>query len=199
MTIFSYSRQAVTLKLETLSPALQSLFAAAAAQRLIPAYERFHQKTGKGDPLVLKRALEHLWSSIFGASEDLEGDLRELEGLRPAESDWSVETGLAENAVSSAEYAIESHLNRDFQYAAWAAEQVYEAVDLWVRNRDNVDFNIPGSEQQVLRDPVVQAQLSFLIRDLEELRAASDQFLHVLGDRIRRRSEIEGRSTFGES
>lgn len=79
------------------------MFAAATAERLRPAYNRFHKRTNQGNVAMLAEAMSALWSSIMGEPEDLESQLTLLDELsigEEEEEDWVAETGLAENAVS---------------------------------------------------------------------------------------------------
>jgi hypothetical protein len=188
-----YDEPALVAVLSGLDRDRQVVFAATCAERLLPAYARFHQKTGLGDPATLRLTLDAAWAQIQEDQESLAEGYREtLDALTPGEcADWSVETGLAENAAASVGYTIDVAMEGGPQDAAWAARQVYEATDLWVRNRDDVDFNVEGAEERVLADPIVQAELGRQQRDLTELVHGKDRSLAELATFLRRRAAVD--------
>ncbi len=57
----------------------------------------------------------------------------------------------------------------DAQEAGWAARQVYEALDLWVTTRDNIDVDAVGADDRIVAHPLIQAELSRQRREIEEL------------------------------
>jgi hypothetical protein len=72
---------------------------------------------------------------------------------------------------------------------------VYEALDYFVIERDDIDTNLPGAEDRVLEDPLIQKELDRQQRDIDELLlAGSDQGVYA---RLRRRAEAEAKSLFG--
>src|SRR5215218_1784459 len=77
----------------------QVAFVAACAQRLLPAYQLFHRRTGRGDVPTVERALDLLWSTASG---------REEPGITPADVDYLfslVPRSLGEDWVKEYVYA----------------------------------------------------------------------------------------------
>ena len=66
MSIIRYSREQLIEKLDQLPRSLRVIFAAASAERLLPAYFTSWGLTGKGDPEMLARILARLWEDIAG-------------------------------------------------------------------------------------------------------------------------------------
>lgn len=194
-----YDEPALLGALSNLVPAARSVFAAACAERLIPVYRWFHDRTGRGDPDLLGDALERLWSQLEGSvSVDLKSQIEVAEGLVPFEDDsWVDECAYAQNTAAAAAYALRSYLSGDAQDAAWSARQVYEALDLWVATRDNVDFNAPGGERFIAEDPLVQAELARQRRCVESLADVSGDELRRLVSGIRREAASDGHAIFG--
>jgi uncharacterized protein YjaG (DUF416 family) len=86
-----YDEQALVRQLEQLPDRLRAAFAAACAQRLLPAYIDFFERSGRGDPRELISTLECLWSDLLGDSvlrdEDLKRKLESCMSLIPREDD----------------------------------------------------------------------------------------------------------------
>lgn len=92
----------------------------------------------------------------MGAQQDV------AEKLVPYEDDsWGDECAFAQYAAAAVVYPIRCRLTGKEQEAAWAARQVYEALDLWVTTRDDVvDVNTPGVDERSTADPLNQAELA---------------------------------------
>jgi uncharacterized protein YjaG (DUF416 family) len=190
----SYDERRLVASLSRLGRLGQAVFAATCAERLIPAYERFHQSAGQGDPATLRLLLDAVWAHVQRGEELLtaEGYQGRLDAVTPGESDdWSVEFGLAENAAAAVGYAVDAAIEGDPRNAAWAARHAYEAADLWVRTRDDVDFNVQGAEERVLADPLIQAELRRQQRDLDELTNGEDRPPGEVAARLKKRAELE--------
>ena len=59
-------------RLERLPRQSRTMFAAAVAQRLAPAYANFCKKIGKGNPTMPTAILEQLWNDLGGAKTSRE-------------------------------------------------------------------------------------------------------------------------------
>jgi uncharacterized protein YjaG (DUF416 family) len=195
---------------ERLSPRLRVAFAAASAERLLPAYVHFAQQTGRADAAVLAELLDRLWQDLQGdrmSAQEVQDRLNRCMALIPDEDedeDQSSEEYVAameaqaDHAASALAYAYRCRQNEAAQEAAWAARRAYEAVDHWVINRDDIDISKRGAEQRVLSHPLVQAELARQRRDLEELLAIRDEgaVANALAQ-LRSRAQAEASSVFG--
>jgi len=56
-------------RLAALSADARAAHAAAAAERLLPHFERFHERTGAGSPAILRSALTHVRTRLSGGRE----------------------------------------------------------------------------------------------------------------------------------
>ena len=83
METLHFSEQWLINKLDRLPPPLRVLFAATAAERLLPGYLSYSRLTGRGDPTALSAALDRLWRDIEGQRMDSE---QVQEGLELGES-----------------------------------------------------------------------------------------------------------------
>lgn len=152
-----------------------TLFAAASAERLIPLYELFTERGGRGDPAVLRAAVDVAW-----AADDSEGDAavwqERAEALVPDEEDetWTDESAYAQNATAAAAYALRTRIAGSVQEASWAALQAYEAADQLAQRRlAHLDLNAPGTEAALLEHPVVQDVLHALRTDLDTVTSGN--------------------------
>jgi uncharacterized protein YjaG (DUF416 family) len=195
---FRYHEPSLVQALSRLSPSISALFAATCAERVLPVYRWFHRRTGRGDPAALEEALGALWSDLEGQpSKALLTAQKTAEGLVPEEDDtWVDECAFAQHAAAAVAYAIRCHLTKNAEEAGWAARQVYEALDLWVTTRANVDLNAPGAEDQVLADPLIQAELARQSRDIAELMRLTHDGVASVVPRIRQRAQSEASEVF---
>jgi uncharacterized protein YjaG (DUF416 family) len=178
-------------RIEELPRPDRAAFAAACAERLLPAYHKFSARSNRGDPHIVEQILTRLWTDLSGESmsdAETEAQIDACMELIPREDDgpWVAEQGAAEDAVAALTYALRCRRSGLAKEAAWAARRAYEAVDDYLINHENVDTNIAGAEARVLAHPLMQAELARQQRDLDELLAGT-----ITIDRLRERSRAE--------
>jgi uncharacterized protein YjaG (DUF416 family) len=198
MVTHVFDEQALRGQLERLPPRLRAVFAAAAAERLLPAYVRHGTEQ---DRATLAALLDNLWTDLETASmsdEQIQHAIDTCLRLIPDEDseEWSEGSAAAEDAAAALCYAFRTRQSGDPQEAAWAARRLYEALDNFVINREQIDDNSPGMEARVLGDPLVQSELERQRRDLEELLAGTKAEKAVI-HRVRQRARREAKSVFG--
>jgi uncharacterized protein YjaG (DUF416 family) len=197
--MLQYDEKQLAGELEQLAPAARAGFAAACAERLIPAYISFSRHRGRTDHADLGDALVRLWTDLTGGPTLGEAVLTELidrcEDLVPSDEDkdWSAESAYAQNAAAAVAYALRCRAEHASQEAVWAARQAYEAIDQSVIDRDHVDVNVPHVEEIIRRHPLIQAELQRQRQDLSDLRSDQPDFV-----RIRQRARRDGEQLFGE-
>lgn len=180
MKMLHYNEEESIHLLEQIPPLLRVTFAAACAERLLPAYAIYSQHSGRGEPETLATILERLWGDLQGAplnNHAIQANLDTCMSLIPHEDDepWVTEQPYAEDAATALAYALRARLNGESQEAAWAARCAYEAADHYVVNRVGVDTNQPNGEYTVLSHPVVQAELQRQRHDLNDLMRMSER------------------------
>lgn len=199
-SVLRYDEAQLVNALEELSVAGRATFAAACAERMVAVYRWFHGRTGQGDPAVLEQGLADLWATLEGRGRPASGlELQQsaAEGLVPQEEDsWVDEHAYAENAAAAVAYAIRSWLTGSAQEAAWAARQLYDALDYRVTNRDALDLNTPGVQEVIDADPLIQRELTRQQRDLEVLRHTSVEALGSVARRLWDRAQADSRTVF---
>lgn len=181
-------------RLDRLPSRLRVVFALLCALRLLPVYQRFHSRTGRGDPAALAAMVEKLWADCIGRTmvddEAKEYSERCLELIPSDDEGWDEETQpYAEDAVAAVTYAYRSRLTGNPQEAAWAARRVYESLDRYVQTITETAPGAPEDELAILSHPVMQAELARQQRDLADLAG-----LAKLEDAIKPLSELRERS-----
>lgn len=177
MNVVSFDQAALLRRLESLGIRSRVSFALACAERLFPFYVQFNEATGQGDPNALRMALDRLNGDLAGATltvSALSRLISQCESLVPVEDDsWTDWSACAQNAAAATAYVLRCRLSGDAQDAVWAAVQAYEAADFVVTTALNIDFNVPGAEDIVEVDHLVQRELATQDRDLEVLKLGS--------------------------
>jgi uncharacterized protein YjaG (DUF416 family) len=183
--------------LDRLPGDLRVVFAAACAERLLPAYAIFSGRAGRGDFAALRHSLTLLWEDLDGnrlSDDEVQANIDACMDLIPQEDDgpWMPEQAAAEDAGAAVAYALRCRLRSQGQEAAWAARRAYEALDHFVVNRENIDTSQPDAEARVLGHFAVQAELARQHRDLDELLGVDPKAMRLAAARLRRRAQTEG-------
>ncbi len=101
---------------------------------------------------------------------------------------WVQTTPYGDDALSALAYTLTCLKSGDSQDAAWTARRLYDALDCYLVNRDDLSPSHPDEAERVAGDPLVQAELERQVRDLAELDEAANPLSQPLLDRLRRRS-----------
>jgi uncharacterized protein YjaG (DUF416 family) len=204
MSIIRYSREQLIEKLDQLPRSLRVTFAAACAERLLPAYFTSWGLTGKGDPEMLARILARLWEDLAGnpmTESEVQLNISTCMHLIPVDyhEPWFVEQASAEDASAAVAQALMCHQSGDSQDAMWSAERVYNALDQFVVDRENIVLWRRGAMERVLAHPLIQAELARQRRDIEELLGAADadEDVRQIAVRFRERAKAEAAIVFG--
>lgn len=201
--IRTYNEASNVAILRRLPSRLRVVFALLCAFRLLPTYQRFHSRTGLGDPEALDTLVESLWVDCIDKTLEDEGVRKYSEqclDLVPNEDKgWDEETQpYAEDAAAAVVYAYRSRLTGDPQEAAWAARRIYESLDRYVQTVMEISLHDPETERAILSHPAMQAELARQERDLDDLvRLAKleDDVVTSLRE-LRGRSECEAPMIF---
>jgi uncharacterized protein YjaG (DUF416 family) len=185
-------------RLARLPSKLRVVFAALCAERQLPNYIQFSERSGWGNPNVLKEALESIWEDVQGqplTKAELETILERCMTLIPTE-DTEGETANAEDAAASVAYTIRARLTDDPQEAAWVAQCAYNAVWYFLMRQIESTSIEPEHVRFVRSHPLVQAELRRQQADIQELQLVSAEtslpgsVISDLRDRARRDAEF---------
>jgi uncharacterized protein YjaG (DUF416 family) len=193
MTTFRYDEDLLSAKLDPLPARSKALFAWLVALRLLPAYRRFHTKTGRGDPAALRALSERLWRDFQGdtmSEDELQAASDLAERLVPTEDDgWDEQTQAnADDAAAALYYALRARATDDAQVAAVAARRAYDTFDYLIAQAH--ESITPAAEEAILAHPLVQAELARQQQDLEEIIELAVTNAPVLAyEPLRERSE----------
>jgi uncharacterized protein YjaG (DUF416 family) len=191
-----FEDQLLKHELEQLPPRSRVAFAASCAQRLASVYHDFVAISDQADRTNLfGDALNYIWTHILITPEKAATGriLADVMALIPDEDapGWTPLTPFAEDALSAVAYCLRCLQSGDAQEAVWAAQRLFDALDTFLTNRDDIAPSEPESELRILRDPVTQAELERQARDIADLRSAGDSLSQELLDRLRQRSVAE--------
>lgn len=201
MEILRFNEGLLKTELDRIAVTLRAVFAAAVAERLLPAYVSFSHKRGWGNPQLLTDILERLWRDIDGIKMDPEELQRNIDlsmELIPQEDDigWIPDPACAEDAAAAIVFALTCRQNGDSQEAAWAARRAYDALDHFITTQEDIDPSTSGAEERIISNPLIQAEFMRQQRDLRELVAANRQDQSTLIQKIRQRAKAESIGVF---
>src|SRR5215470_16216044 len=109
--MLDFDEQWLLTRLRALPRPARAGFAAACAERLMPSYQRFSERTGRGDPGRVRAILDDLWAELHdsaapgGKVQDWLGAAMELIS-REDEGAWIEEQAAADDCVTSLAYAL---------------------------------------------------------------------------------------------
>jgi uncharacterized protein YjaG (DUF416 family) len=197
----SFDEAVLIQRLGRISKRRRIAFAAACAERLMPAYANYVSRSGWGDAAKLRFILDDLWSAIergVSAPTDLQSTIDACMALIPGEDrgPWMPEQAYAEDAVSALAYALQCHQTGAPQEAAWSARRAYEAVDQFVVRQHKLDTEARRDEKRVLAYPAIQNELERQDRDLESLSKRIEHEPSLIRQ-IRERATSDARNVFG--
>jgi len=130
----NYDEQRLVEGLEGLPHHLRVAFATACAERLLPAYTDFSERTRMGDSKELTSILERLWVDLEGdamtSAEVEEAIAKCMTLVLPLENKPLIAgQTAAEDAGAALCYALRCRKTGDSQEAAWAGRRACEALD----------------------------------------------------------------------
>jgi uncharacterized protein YjaG (DUF416 family) len=203
MGILRFDEELLKKELNRIAVPLRVVFAAAVAERLLPAYVTFSRKTGRGNPHLLTEILERLWRDIDGVKMDPEELQRNIDlsmELIPQDDEkpWIPDQAWAEDAAVAVVYALCTRQNGKSQDSAWAARRAWDALDDFVTQEEDIDDSTAGTEERILSNPLIQAEFMRQQRDLRELVALGKQDKSALAQKIRQRAKVESVSVFNK-
>lgn len=171
--MYTFNKEKLKTQLEQLPFDAQLIFGLACAQRQMASYNKFHHETGLGNYDEISILISEYWDRVIeGKIHSITTDKqleRCMELIPNSEEVNSTMTPYAEDAGASLAYVIRAMVSGDNENLIWAAMRGYEAVDHYVVNEINADYNKPGIEEEILAHPLVQTELNRQERDLNEL------------------------------
>jgi uncharacterized protein YjaG (DUF416 family) len=200
MVTIRFEESQLGAQLDRLPQQLRAAFAAACAERVFPAYVRYSQESGRGDPETLRAALSRLWDDLTGdpvSEQELNANAKRCLALAPKEDvdPWVDSLPGAQDAVITLVHALEASWKVGSQEAVWSARCAYDAIDRFVRFDDS-GMVVTANEQRLLEHPLVQAELVRQRRDLDELLGVRDVDVKESAARLRHRAREESTTFF---
>lgn len=191
-----YNDSEVIGKLNELMPQARIAFAAACAQRLLPAYVSFSRQAKRGDPDALAEILNRVWLDLLGArrmeASERNAAVDRSTELIPGEDEepYVEEQPYGDDAAAAVSFAVRAMECADAQEAEWAARRAYDTLDHYVTHRLGVD-----DEDMIVAHPLIQAEFARQERDLLELRSFCPTNSEVIL-RLRERAKLEAARFF---
>lgn len=148
--------------LARLAPWKQVAFMASTCERMLPNFDRFAAESGVGDPRVLRRGLDAVWSWVESdrAPDELGPLQDEVEWQAPnTESFSSPFTSAALDAANAVAIALDAVGDPDSASAVEVAGLARDTIDLHVQEVEDLDPNAPGLQKAIRRHPLMQAEL----------------------------------------
>ena len=171
-----FDELSIKSRLSPVEPSARTVFAAACAQRLYPAYSRFRRKARiEGEKDDVRAALEVLWDDLIGGKTINRSELKVLidrvRSLVPDEEEAAAANEpYAEDAVEALVYALSTRDTGSVEAAVWAARCAYEAAD---GEASRASASRRYDEDAIVSDPRVQRELESQERDIQLLQSIS--------------------------
>jgi uncharacterized protein YjaG (DUF416 family) len=165
-----YDETGIIKALEALPQSLRAGFAGLCAERLVPLYAPFAERTGV-NPAALASSLTRLWRDLEGeemTAAELQEHLDTCLALF-GDEEKAQSSGLrayAADAAAAVAYALGVRQNGSSQEAACAARRVYEALDYFVNSEEATDTKA----ERFIADPLIQTEINLQWQDLDALR-----------------------------
>lgn len=192
-----FDRAQLARDLRDIAPAGQTAFAAAAAERLLPAYFRYCGETDHYGSLQLRKALQCVWRHAEVPSTD-HVELRRQHDVAYALTDvpekpFSEFFVAAQDATAAVTYCLRFLLGDDEEGAVHAASCGYDAAYQYAvfSMVEGVQITTAADTEKWLSHTLVQTELTRQRRDLLELKSATAEQLAKAAATLRARAERE--------
>ena len=193
-----FDRTQLASDLRDLTPTGQIAFAAAVAERLMPAYVRYCEETGFDAGLQLRSALHCVWRHVETPSTD-HAELRRQHAIADMltnvpEEPFSDLIVAAQVATAGVAYRLRFLLGDDEKGAVRAASQGHDAAYQYAvlaSMTKDIQFMTDALMEKVLSHTLVQTELTRQRRDLLDLKSAKPQELARVAATLRARAEQE--------
>lgn len=185
-----YDESTLIERLTKLNRPSKTAFAAACAQRLSPLYRRYFGDRESAKIDTLDGILNQVWDAAKGKDVTLDGLDDVAESLVPVDDERLSDPAYAQSATACVAYAASVWQSDDPVDAELAARQVYDAADCAAWTLFPILGAVPpGTEKFIGHQPVVQAALDGIERDLltAEMASAKDGW-----GELRLRASAEG-------
>jgi uncharacterized protein YjaG (DUF416 family) len=194
--MYTYDENNILKIMAVIDKKIRPIFAASCTERLYPLFTRYSVLLKNDEVNIFKCTLDSIWRHLRGDMvlncQKMEEAARWAENVGPTdESDWMDINPYAENAASALYYTIRACLTNDPQDCVWASRQTYEAVDYYVHNNEQIDFNQSDSEIKILVHSLIQQELKHQAEDMSDIRHITLKTKETIIDMIREKSRTK--------
>jgi uncharacterized protein YjaG (DUF416 family) len=185
MSYFTYSKEEVQRRLESLPSRSRIAFGLSCCERMFRNYVACKQRINWGDEQPLRKAIDELWKCVEGeemAKSVAKQMYEACEAVAPNSDNFSeLLTTSAQDACFSICCLLDYVLRGDTEQIAQASSFAIDTVDLYVSalldgfsNTPRVIFNKEEHEEQIRLHPLMQHELARQDADLKLLATNPD-------------------------
>jgi len=172
--LYKFNEELLYQKIDGLSLLHKIAFGASCCERLLPNYKLFVDKEDWGDFSYLEDTLNELWNYVSGKQIELnriEILSKECYKLTPDSEDFgSVFVSYAIDAGVAIYETLLCCLDNEAQHLVDIASVSRDAVDLFIQERDHMNYSDFDFEKKILSDSLMQKELHKQLIDLEMLK-----------------------------
>src|SRR5262245_45136205 len=131
MPRYRYAESELVGDLDRLPGSLRAAFAAACAERLLPAYAAFVEHTGEGDYQKIAATASRLWEDLVGhemSPGELQAALEGCMAVMCSEEESFPNERAFEDGAAAVAFALRARMTGSSQEAAWAASRATEVL-----------------------------------------------------------------------
>jgi len=172
--LYEFNKKTLYMKIDGLSLLHKIAFGASCCERLLPNYKLFVDNEGWGDFSYLENTLDKLWSYVSGRQitlNEVEILSKKCYELTPDSEDFgSVLVSYAIDAGVAVFETLLCCLDNEAQHLVDIASVSRDAVDLFIQERDHMNYSDLDFEEKILADSLMQKELYKQLNDLELLK-----------------------------
>jgi hypothetical protein len=189
----------ITSGLTELPTRLAAAFAAAVAERQLPNYAAYVERSGRGSFDILIGALNDLWDDLehpSGDKEELRSHIDQCESLLSGKGHYEEGWSFAKNAIWSTQYALHLWLDGQVQNAIWATdcaiETLYHSMAIPIGGAEMRTID-PEEHEELIDDPLMRAEFRREHQDIDDLArgAGSEADQREAISKVRRRAQTD--------
>lgn len=197
-----FDPESLKRQLDRLPRSHRTAFGATCCERLLPNYSAFTREVGWGKPQILRAAVDYVWAALASGRVDrgeVDRFIERCDAVIPDTEDFATSSvSAALDAGAAVVETLRSLLDGDTKRIVDVASFCRDTVDMYIQDRDDLDYKDALFETKIAEDPLMRRELARQSEILSEL--ANNSILDgALLKRLRDESADSGRSNIGRT
>lgn len=180
-----FDRELLLSNIEKMTREKRIAFGASCCERLLPNYKKFTETENWGDYSLMRNILDKIWGHVLNnpiSEVRIKQMMEECNNMTPDSEDFSsIYTSFAIDAGGAIHETLNCCLDSKSEHIVDVASFARDSVDMFIQERDNMDYSEINFEEKILNDFLMQNELQRQEREVELLmnqNILNEQFIN---------------------